>query len=316
MSDTTTSQQVHGDLAMVHLRVEDADRAIAFFGALFDWEAERVLFDEHVSHYTINTALTIRILDDPDSPPMVPNYAVDDVPALVAAVNAAGGRVTRIRTSARRRRMGPRRRRPRPPVAGVSPRASPRPRRADAPRDRRGGLGVHPRRRRGRRSPSTATVLGWNFTRAHPGSFYFDTVERVGVFDEAAAFGSAVEPSATLYFSVDVFAPVLARIEELGGTAGDPAQDMGPYFTRGVHRRPGHDLWRDVRRARVIATSVGRTARCGRLRRRGARLDRADRRSLRSACRGSGCRPCCSVLYRVGRSSPSTPPAAPAPRHP
>ena len=74
-------------------------------------------------------------------------------------------------------------------------------------------------------------VLDWDFTRAHPDSFYFDTVEHVGVFDESAAFGDEVEPSTTLYFSVDALAPVLAQIEELGGTAGEPAQDMGPYFT-------------------------------------------------------------------------------------
>ena len=119
MTDTITTRPVHGDLAMVHLRVDDADRAIAFFGSLFDWQAERVLFDEHVSHYTINTAMTIRLLDDPDAPPMVPNYAVADVPAAIAAVDAAGGRVTEVRTRARRRRLGPRCRRPGFAVAGV-----------------------------------------------------------------------------------------------------------------------------------------------------------------------------------------------------
>ncbi len=74
-------------------------------------------------------------------------------------------------------------------------------------------------------------VLGWTLTAAHPGSHYFDAVPGVGVFDEAAAFGRSVEPSATPYFSVDALLPVLRRIEALGGTAGDHAQDMGPYFT-------------------------------------------------------------------------------------
>ena len=74
-------------------------------------------------------------------------------------------------------------------------------------------------------------VLGWSLVPAHPESHYFDAVANVGVFDEAAAFGQPVEPSATLYFSVDALLPVLRQIEALGGRAGDHAQDMGPYFT-------------------------------------------------------------------------------------
>ena len=78
-AQTSESTQVpHGGLAMVHLRVDDADRAMRFFGALFGWQAERVPFGGHVSHYTINTTTTIRILDDPGSPAVVPNYAVAD----------------------------------------------------------------------------------------------------------------------------------------------------------------------------------------------------------------------------------------------
>lgn len=230
MTGTTTSRQVHGDLAMVHLRVDNADRAIAFFGSLFDWEAERVLFDEHVSHYTINTAMTVRLLDDPDAPPMVPNYAVADVPAAMAAVDAAGGRVTEAE--------------PAPDgggwARGVDDQGLPwlayRPGRryehAEPTRRPTGEVGlVFIRADVATAESFYGAVLDWDFTRAHPDSFYFDTVERVGVFDEAAAFGTAIEPSATLYFSVDALAPVLARIKELGGTAGEPAQDMGPYFS-------------------------------------------------------------------------------------
>ena len=79
-AQTSESTQVpHGGLAMVHLRVDDANHGMRFFGALFGWQAERVPFDGHVSHYTINTTTTIRILDDPTSPPVVPNYTVADV---------------------------------------------------------------------------------------------------------------------------------------------------------------------------------------------------------------------------------------------
>src|SRR3954451_7982981 len=51
----------HGALGMVHLRVGDADRAMRFFGALFDWEGERVEMDDHISHYVSNTTVTVRI---------------------------------------------------------------------------------------------------------------------------------------------------------------------------------------------------------------------------------------------------------------
>ena len=34
-----TTQVPHGGLAMVHLRVVDADRAVRFFGGLFGWLA-------------------------------------------------------------------------------------------------------------------------------------------------------------------------------------------------------------------------------------------------------------------------------------
>ena len=67
-----------------------------FFGALFGWQAERVAMEGHISHYTINTTTTIRILDDLDSPPVVPNYAVADVAHVIrrGRVQAAGGSPT------------------------------------------------------------------------------------------------------------------------------------------------------------------------------------------------------------------------------
>src|SRR5439155_278247 len=87
------SVEVDGTLAMVHLRVGDADRAMRFFGALFGWQAERVPFEGHISHYTVNTDLTLRILDDPSAPPVVPNYRVTDVDGAVRSIERAGGRV-------------------------------------------------------------------------------------------------------------------------------------------------------------------------------------------------------------------------------
>lgn len=62
-------------------------------------------------------------------------------------------------------------------------------------------------------------------------SSYYEAVPRVGLFDEAAAFGREVGPSVTLYLSVEPLAPAMARVEELGGTVGTVAHDMGPYVT-------------------------------------------------------------------------------------
>lgn len=218
-----------GSLAMVHLRVDDADRAMRFYGALLDWDGERVVFDDHVSHYTTNTAITVRLLDDPSVPAVVPNYSVDDVDAVAASIVEAGGVVTSSEPGAWAR--------------GADDQGVPLLvyRRTDAYADRRSvrpvagepGL-VFIRADSARARAFYGRVLGWPFERVYPDSHYFDTVERVGVFDEAAAFGRsavAVTPSVTFYASVPALAPVLDRVVSLGGTAGPAAQDMGPFFT-------------------------------------------------------------------------------------
>jgi predicted enzyme related to lactoylglutathione lyase len=219
----------HGQLAMVHLRVGDADRAMRFFGDLFGWEAERVPFDDHVSHYTVNTRTTVRILDDPASPLVVPNFGVRDAGAAVAAIEAAGGVVT---DSA-----------PEPDGGGWArghddqglPILVFRPgryhRAAPTTRTPTGEVGlVFVREDAERAGRFYGAVLGWDLQRSSPESEYYEAVDKVGVFDETAAFGSEVEPRATLYLAVDALAPVLARVEELGGAAGPAAQDMGPYY--------------------------------------------------------------------------------------
>ena len=229
-AQSETPQVAFGGLAMVHIRVDDADRAMQFFGSLFGWQAERVPFDGHVSHYTVNTITTIRILDDPASPPVVPNYAVADVRRVMDAVDGRGGRISEAD--------------PAPDgggwARGVDDQGLPllvyRPggyHAHAAPTQRPSGeLGlVFIRADADRAATFYGEVLGWTLTAAHPESHYFDAVPGVGVFDEAAAFGRPVEPSVTPYVSVDALLPVLRRIEALGGVAGAHAQDMGPYFT-------------------------------------------------------------------------------------
>ena len=215
---------------MVHLRVADADRAMTFFGSLFAWEAERVVHERKVSHYTLNTAVTVRLLEDPAVAPVVPNYRVSDVGATIRAIDQAGGRIARSEAAADGggwargeddqglpllvyrpdgyENHGGRRREPTGDVGLVFIRA-------DVPRAGR----------------FYGAVLGWGLRRDHPESYYFDAVPHVGIFDEGAAFGGDVVPSTTIYFAVDLLGPALAEVEELGGQAGTAARDMGPYFT-------------------------------------------------------------------------------------
>ena len=225
-----TAPFTRGGLVMVHLRVRDADRAMAFFGALLGWEAERVVLGGQVSHYTLNTEVTVRLLDDPTVPPVVPNYGVTDVAAAVRSIEEASGRVTAAEVA--------------PDGGGWASGADDQgvPLLVYRPGGYRGhaaptgspsgdvGL-VFIREDATRAERFYGAVLGWQVTRSHPASQYFDAIPRVGIFDEAAAFGGPVEPSVTLYLSVHALAPALARVEHLGGTAGPGSQDMGPYFS-------------------------------------------------------------------------------------
>ena len=93
---TTTNDQLDVDVAripaMVHLGVADADRAMQFYGPLFDWEAERVEYRGHIRHYVYNTVnVTPCITDEVDAPPLQLGFTVDDVPATARLVTELGG---------------------------------------------------------------------------------------------------------------------------------------------------------------------------------------------------------------------------------
>ena len=235
---TETIERVQGDLVMVHLRVADADRAMQFFGALFGWEGERVPFDNHISYYTINTDLTVRLLDDQSAPPVVPNYVSFDVAATMAAVVAGGGAVTESDAAPDGGGWARGFDNQGVPLLWYRPgRSYPH---AAPTRTPTGEVGlVFIRADAATAAPFYERAFGWRFERAHPGSFYFDTAARVGVFDEAAAFGTDVEPDVTFYVGVDALAPALERVSALGGQAGEATHDMGPYFTAVCHDDQG-----------------------------------------------------------------------------
>ncbi|MDQ1518948.1 MAG: uncharacterized protein QOI55_21 [Actinomycetota bacterium] len=80
--------------AMVHLGVLDADRAMRFFGALFDWEGERAEWQGHVRHYMVNTTGPRPVLtDERDAPAVRLGFAVPHVGTAVHMVEAGGGNI-------------------------------------------------------------------------------------------------------------------------------------------------------------------------------------------------------------------------------
>jgi predicted enzyme related to lactoylglutathione lyase len=229
-ADLVADPTRHGELMLVHLKVDDADRAMRFFGEVFGWVGERYV-DDHVSHYILNSGVTVRLIDDPAAAPVRPNYAVRDVAAAVRAIEANGGRVTDSEVG--------------PDGGGW------------AFADDAAGLPLLVFRRSAREHPTTDTVaradvalvfmteeatdatrfygsvLGWELTAPHPGSTYYDAVEHVGLFDVNAELGTHRAPTIDVYFGVEALQPIVERVEALGGHV-DPVPeepDMGPYYS-------------------------------------------------------------------------------------
>ena len=92
-----TSPTLGGVLAMVHLGVADADRAMRFYGPLFGWEAERVEVDGHVRHYVTNTTGVQPVLvGEPGYPEVRLGFHVDDPAAARSTVEALGGSIESV----------------------------------------------------------------------------------------------------------------------------------------------------------------------------------------------------------------------------
>jgi len=92
---STQTDAAHGlKPDMVHIHVDDADRAMAFFGAVLDWQGERVEFEGHVRHYMTNTVDTQPVLTDEAADRRVRlGFKVDDLDAASATVERLGGSI-------------------------------------------------------------------------------------------------------------------------------------------------------------------------------------------------------------------------------
>jgi predicted enzyme related to lactoylglutathione lyase len=90
-TDLSAPSQAIRQLGIVHIRVADADRAIAFFGALLDWDGERAQDERRLAYYVTNTSLLTVLTDDRTAPPVRMFFPVEDVGATVADIDALGG---------------------------------------------------------------------------------------------------------------------------------------------------------------------------------------------------------------------------------
>jgi predicted enzyme related to lactoylglutathione lyase len=212
--------------AMVHLGVADADRAIRFFGPLFDWEAERIEYRGHIRHYVYNTAnVTPCITDEEGAPALQLGFTVDDVPATARLVAELGGAVIDDEST--------------PDGGGFL-----------QVRDaqgiplglwRAGGDHPHPPVTKPPSGDLTYFVirvpdadesagffgemLGWRFEHDPTGDYYHvdDHVQPVAM----GILGAVADPEVKCYFRVGDVEAARTKVRELGGEAGE-SFEMGP----------------------------------------------------------------------------------------
>lgn len=82
-----------GQVGLIHIHFDDADRAARFFGGLLDWEASPYRAETFTRHYVTNTELLTVLTSDTDTPTVRLWFAVTDLEAAVEAVDGFGGRV-------------------------------------------------------------------------------------------------------------------------------------------------------------------------------------------------------------------------------
>ena len=204
---------------MIHLGVPDADRAMTFFGTLFDWQSERVEWEGHIRHYMINTKGVQPVInDEAGAPPVRLGFSVPDANRAVELIRAGGGVIGRSEL-----RDG----------GGFAmaddgqgiPLVVWRPDR-DYPhepkRDPKGEIDyiqiVVPAADRAR--ALYTPLVGWELYQHEPGQ-YHHVNDRNGVLEVTFVESPDEAPSVRLFFTVDDVDAVAASVRRLGGSTGE-----------------------------------------------------------------------------------------------
>ncbi len=215
---TTASASRLGELRLVHLGATSADQAMAFFGSLFDWEAERVLYRGHVRHYTTNTELTTVLLDDPAATPAALCFQSESPATLAEEIQALGGEITAAE--------GERYAQCRDPQGAALTFFQPggsRPK--DAPAKKPSGefafaLLIEDAVRA---RPFYSALLGHDIVAVRPESTYHDVVAGVGLIHAPERPAGVVA-----YFRIDDLEAARAGVRRLGGEPDEPG-GMGQF---------------------------------------------------------------------------------------
>jgi predicted enzyme related to lactoylglutathione lyase len=220
MTETATEASASplGELRLVHLRATSADQAMAFFGSLFDWEAERVPYRGHVRHYTTNTTTTAVLLDDPAAPPASLCFESQQPAHLARQIQALGGEITEA--------DGDRYAQCRDPQGVALVFFQP------------GGSHPHDPPTKipagefafaflvedaVRACPFFGALIGHDIVPAHPTSIYHDVVPGIGLIHAPDR-----TPQVIPYFQVNDLEAMRVRVRDLGGEPDEPG-GMGPF---------------------------------------------------------------------------------------
>jgi predicted enzyme related to lactoylglutathione lyase len=97
-----TSTSLEGTIAALRLRVNDADRAARFFGALLGAEATRLTIGAHAEQWfvarspLVSDAIDVGFTDDPRAPPQRVLYVTPDPQAALTRAVSLGGAGTSV----------------------------------------------------------------------------------------------------------------------------------------------------------------------------------------------------------------------------
>jgi predicted enzyme related to lactoylglutathione lyase len=219
ITDATT-EPVLGQVGNFRIRVNDPDRANAFFGQLFGWESEPYHDERYTDHHVVNTSIHTVLTNEPDAPPVRLFFRVDDAAAMADRIQALGGRIV---------------------SSGLTDHGGGW---AYAEDDQGTPIGVFRPRDYGPPSGAPVTgevgyltinvadtargevfyggVLGWQFNPPRPNAYRHVTNTDLAL---GVAQGDAGQPGrVVLYFRVEDINAAAARVRELGGQAEDVAE--------------------------------------------------------------------------------------------